>query len=75
MPTAMQVRCCSDKALPGWVKKSSCFMVWGGSDEWGARGCSRDKTFAEAERICREDADARLCTVAELEGDCTQGAG
>ena len=74
----MQVRCCSDKVLPGWVERSSLSncSVWGESAvpkrSWG---CSRDKTFAEAERICRGVARARLCTVAELEGDCTQGAG
>ena len=47
--------------------------VWGESAA-GSWGCSRDKTFAEAEAIC-QTAGARLCTVAELEGGCTAGTG
>jgi hypothetical protein len=46
--------------------------VWGASNAgWP---CARDKTFAEAEAICRA-AGARLCTTAELEDDCTAGTG
>ena len=40
----------------------------------GSWGCSRDKTFAEAEAIC-QTAGARLCTVAEIENGCTAGTG
>ena len=39
-----------------------------------AWGCSRDKTFAEAEAIC-QTAGARLCTVAEIGDGCTAGTG
>ena len=47
--------------------------MWGASNAgWG--GCTRDKTFAEAEAICQA-AGARLCTVAELAGGCTAGTG
>ena len=82
-----QVRCCSDTQLSyaGWLKNAGC-SVWGGSDE--GLGCKRDQTFAQAEAICdgfrgarlRPEPDfpapgARLCTVAELEGGCTDGTG
>ena len=73
----MQVRCCSDTARAGWVKNTDC-SVWGESDDWGgplsALGCEWGKTFNQAKNICHK-VNARLCTVAELEGDCTRGTG
>ena len=56
------------------MKNPDC-SVWGGSNEW-RKGCtpSRNQTFAQAEAIC-DGADARLCTVAELEGGCTVDTG
>ena len=72
-PAAAQVRCCSDTELSyeGWAKHAGC-SVWGGSDD--GLGCKRDQTFAQAQAIC-DGAGARLCTVAELEGGCTDGTG
>ena len=46
--------------------------MWGGSDE--GFDCQENKTFAQAEAICAT-AGARLCTVAELEDECTRGTG
>jgi len=68
----MQVRCCSDTARAGWVKNTDC-SVWGESD-MGPLGCEWMRTFNQAKNICHY-ANARLCTVAELEGDCTRGTG
>ena len=68
----MSVRCCSDTSQAGWVKKNSC-SVWGGSDDMDGT-CHTGKTHAEAEAICAA-ANSRLCTAAELEGDCTRGSG
>jgi hypothetical protein len=70
----MSVRCCSDTAKGGWTKRSNC-AVWGGSDDMDTgKTCHESKTYAEAEAICVA-ANARLCTAAELEGDCTRGSG
>ena len=86
--TRGQVRCCSDatdEKAPAhtgsanntgspWIKKDGC-SVWGGSDEgWECAGKdgNNQKTFAEAEAICKA-AGARLCTVDELK--CTVGTG
>ena len=67
-----QVRCCSETQLSStWLKNEGC-SVWGGSDE--GFDCQENKTFAQAEAICAT-AGARLCTVAELEDDCTVGTG
>mgnify|MGYP001321283409 CR=1 FL=1 len=50
---------------------SDC-SVWAGSDaDWE---CAKEKTFAEAEAICKA-AGARLCTDVELEAGCTIGTG
>jgi len=63
------VRCCSDVNLGGWMKKSGC-DVWAESD---VPGCNTD-TYANAYQIC-ESFNARLCTITELENDCTAGTG
>ena len=67
-----QVRCCSPTQLLKWklrvcLGRVSCYYLRG----WG---CSREKTFAEADIICQA-AGARLCTKKEIEDDCTQGSG
>ena len=46
--------------------------MWGGADE--GFDCQHSKTFAQAEAICAT-AGARLCTVAELEDECTRSTG
>jgi len=65
-----EVRCCSDVAKDGWTKRSGC-NVWVESN-FGV--CHRNKNFLEAECIC-EKYDARLCTKAEIEGNCSRGTG
>ena len=77
-----EVRCCSDvqpvqKSTEGdpypWARNAGC-SVWGGSDEGSNWQCSKNKTFAEAEAICRA-ASARLCTTKELVAGCAAGTG
>merc|ERR1712039_943358 len=63
-------RRCSDVAKDGWTKRSGC-NVWVESN-FGV--CHRNKNFLEAECIC-EKYDARLCTKAEIEGNCSRGTG
>merc|ERR1712226_1013062 len=65
-----EVRCCSDVAKDGWTKRSGC-NVWAESN-FGV--CHTNKNFLEAECIC-EKYDARLCTKAEIEGNCSRGTG
>jgi regulation of enolase protein 1 (concanavalin A-like superfamily) len=65
------VRCCSDSAKLGWVKKSSC-DVWGESDI--NEQCLEYASYDEAVEHCYS-ADARLCTVDELVGGCTAESG
>jgi hypothetical protein len=65
------VRCCSDTKKDGWIKNSKC-SVWSFSGIGGK--CDKAATFCEAEDIC-ESVGARLCTVAELEGNCASGSG
>ncbi|EOD05190.1 hypothetical protein EMIHUDRAFT_439025, partial [Emiliania huxleyi CCMP1516] len=69
-----EVRCCSDSRIDGWKKKDGC-SVWSESDddEMGGK-CHHNKNFAQASTIC-EDAGARLCTRAELQGNCARGSG
>ena len=77
-----EVRCCSDvqpvqNSTEGdphpWARNAGC-SVWGGSDEGSSWQCSQNKTFAEAEAICRA-ASARLCTTTELVDGCAAGTG
>ncbi|EOD38826.1 hypothetical protein EMIHUDRAFT_224272 [Emiliania huxleyi CCMP1516] len=69
-----EVRCCSDSRIDGWKKKDGC-SVWSESDddEMGGK-CHHNKNFAQASTIC-EDAGARLCTRAELQGNCARRSG
>ena len=70
------MRCCSDDNLSGFSQNShyGCpASVYGASYAW-TEGCAHNKNFAQAAAIC-EGVNARLCTVAELEADCTRGTG
>jgi len=67
----VEVRCCSDGPIyEGMPPPRSGCSAWGISS-WS---CARDKTFAEAEAICRAQG-ARLCTASELVDGCTAGTG
>eukprot|EP00547_Thalassionema_nitzschioides_P000335 CAMPEP_0194198852 /NCGR_PEP_ID=MMETSP0156-20130528/78_1 /TAXON_ID=33649 /ORGANISM="Thalassionema nitzschioides, Strain L26-B" /LENGTH=886 /DNA_ID=CAMNT_0038923681 /DNA_START=23 /DNA_END=2679 /DNA_ORIENTATION=- len=65
-----EVRCCSDTAKDGWVKKSNC-DVWGGSR---VPTCFHGEDLATAEAICQAEG-ARLCTAEELYNKCAKGSG
>merc|ERR1712232_222823 len=65
------VRCCSDTAKPGWIKRPGC-SVWAQSKFDGV--CMRNKNFLEAECIC-EKYGARLCTKQEANRNCARGTG
>lgn len=74
-----EVRCCSDVSKTGWGSgySSSCQStlgrpVYGESDINGV--CNWRKTFDQAVTICSA-VNARLCTIDELEADCTRGTG
>ena len=71
-----EVRCCSDVQLPGYADKTeACGMpVWTESDFASAYGCVHNANYGEATAVCAADG-ARMCTVAELEADCTAGTG
>lgn len=72
-----EVRCCSDTALTGWTKYSTCpYNVWGESELGGPRdaGCYDAETYSSAASIC-ENAGGRLCTINELLADCTRATG
>lgn len=65
-----EVRCCSDTEKSGWMKKPQC-NVWGESD---LPTCYHGETYASAVQICADNG-ARLCTVKELQDECTRGSG
>ena len=68
-----EVRCCSDSFIGGWSqRRDSCPWTESNAPEMG--GCHEDKTFDEAETICA-DANARLCTAAEMQADCIRSTG
>jgi hypothetical protein len=70
--TRHEVRCCSETQLtPTWRQNPGC-SVWGGSDEGGE--CAHDSTYEEAARFC-VDQGARLCTMEEVQADCTASTG
>jgi len=67
------VRCCSDSNLgSGWLKRSST-CPWAESEINGS--CKKGRTFAQAQTSCNSIPGARLCTLSELERDCTAGTG
>jgi hypothetical protein len=68
-----EVRCCADTPLRGYQRHRGC-GVWAESSFRSAGGCVHEATLARATQICAMDG-ARLCTVAELEADCTAGSG
>merc|ERR1712019_327253 len=65
------VRCCSNTAKPGWIKRRGC-SVWARSKFDGV--CMRNKNFLEAECIC-EKYGGRLCTKEEIDRDCSARTG
>ena len=68
-----EVRCCSDSFIGGWSqRRDTCPWTESNAPEMG--GCHEDKTFDEAETICA-DANARLCTAAEMQADCIRSTG
>ena len=70
--TQHEVRCCSDSAKSRWRNYGGSCNVWTESD--GGWSCNHGATFGEAEAICASQG-ARLCTVAEAEGNCLRGTG
>ena len=72
-----EVRCCSDSQLPGYQQRNDC-AVWSESQfssvGSGAAGCVHDANLETAQNTCLAD-NARLCTLAELEGSCKAGTG
>jgi cullin-associated NEDD8-dissociated protein 1 len=74
--TRHEVRCCSSVAILGWTNRGgACAAVWGESDDTSEDwSCTSGATFDEAAAIC-EGVGARLCTVRELQNDCTRGTG
>ena len=68
----MAVRCCANTSRgAGWIKRSSS-CPWADSEINGS--CKKGRTFAQAQSSCI-GVGARLCTVSELESDCTAGTG
>lgn len=56
-----------------YQRRNGC-SVWAESNFRSAGGCVHEATLERATQICAMDG-ARLCTVAELEADCTAGTG
>lgn len=65
-----EVRCCSDTFKQGWKKQTNC-AVWGESD---LPTCFHAETYDSAVEIC-DNNGARLCTIEELQDNCTAGTG
>jgi len=69
--TPHEVRCCSNVAIEGWLKRAGC-NVWTSSRSDGV--CYASKNFFEAECLCNK-LDGRLCTKEEIDDSCSQGTG
>jgi hypothetical protein len=77
-----EVRCCADEhptlangtksPFGEWVQNPGC-SVWAGSDE-GFQCSMGGLNYSEAQNVCAK-VGARLCTIDELENDCTAGTG
>jgi len=67
-----EVRCCSDIALPGYTRNNpnKC-DVWGESN---IPVCFHKENYNTAKSICEANG-GRLCTLQELQNDCTKGTG
>jgi hypothetical protein len=81
------VRCCSDKALPGYIRGNAaqqrqCARGNGGQvyaesqfrGTTGGNGCLSNQRWMGAAAVCAADG-ARLCTAAEIMKGCTRGTG
>mmetsp|Transcript_17901 Transcript_17901/g.30888 ORF Transcript_17901/g.30888 Transcript_17901/m.30888 type:complete len:191 (-) Transcript_17901:226-798(-) len=73
------VRCCSDGKIPGWKRRAKLgCSVW--AQSWlkaqnpGEEKCNDAETWAQAKHICQING-GRLCTAAEMEGNCAAGSG
>ena len=68
-----EVRCCAESQIDGtFIKKSSC-DVWASSKTVLGR-CSSNASHSFATSAC-SGIGARLCTVDELNGNCSSGSG
>ena len=68
-----EVRCCSDTATTGWPQVCSTIgNVWGESNI--GEICYHSETRQSAANICAAEG-GRLCTMQELEDNCTAGTG
>ena len=65
------VRCCSDSAISGWLKRDYC-SIWSESDAWGS--CSGELNYSQAVEFCASHG-GRLCTRTELVEKCAYGHG
>ncbi|CAJ1945920.1 unnamed protein product [Cylindrotheca closterium] len=65
------IRCCSDTSLPGFRKRTTSCPY---AESPLAGVCYNSVTHHEAVDLCT-GLGARLCTQAELDGDCARGSG
>jgi len=70
--TEHEVRCCAEEKIDNSFKKKANCDVWASSYINGK--CIKEATHQEASISC-SNIGARLCTVDELNGDCTRGTG
>jgi hypothetical protein len=69
-----RVRCCADTALPSFTKATT-ICPWADSDFAGNSGYHCEAgDYERAVQICAAHG-ARLCTLQEILGECTQGTG
>ena len=66
-----ELRCCSTQSLAGWNNYTEGCR---GLSEIGTDGCINAINFDEGRKKCR-DAGGDLCTLAQLQDDCTRGSG
>jgi len=78
-----ETRCCSDTYIAGYRKKSCKATgktgkgknaLWTESDSKGFNGCQHNLDWTAAAALC-SSMGARLCTRAEIKGQCTTGTG
>jgi hypothetical protein len=79
--TEHEVRCCSDRQLPGYSRGNAATRRMCGDDVWAESNftrngfqCLSNQRWAAAEAVCAADG-ARLCTVREIAKGCTRGTG
>jgi len=67
------VRCCSDTEIERWNQRTDIgCTVWTEADVWD-EGC-QELNYHDAAGLCHAQG-ARLCTLAEIEDNCTSGTG